>query len=47
MAPIPNPSVKRDCGTVVAGFLNRLRAAAVYFQRWASDFVTSCRGHHL
>jgi hypothetical protein len=31
-----NPSVKRDCGTGVAGFLNRLCAAAPYLQRWAS-----------
>jgi hypothetical protein len=28
-----NPSLKRDCGTGVAGFLNRLRAAAPYLQR--------------
>lgn len=29
----PNLSVKRYCGTGVAGFLNRLRAAAPYLQR--------------
>jgi hypothetical protein len=28
-----NFSVKRDCGTGVAGFLNRLRAATPYRQR--------------
>ncbi len=31
----PNMAVKRDCGTGVAGFLSRLRAAAPYLQRWA------------
>jgi hypothetical protein len=28
-----NLSVKRDCGTGVAGFFNRLRAADPYLQR--------------
>lgn len=30
---MPNLSVKRDCGTGVAGFLNGLHAAAPYLQR--------------
>jgi hypothetical protein len=29
----PNMAVKRDCGTGVAGFLKRPRAAAPYLQR--------------
>lgn len=31
---MPNLSVKRDCGIGVAAFLNRLRAAAPYLQRY-------------